>query len=199
MNKNLKLFYSFCFAMSAIILAWNSLAANLLGVGVNFALIACLFSFLLILFFVDATVRARTKDLLILTTAFVAFEFVVYFFTEVIKSSSDALNGVNIFQRVISLIGLLLLAYIVFRFIGELKGKKFGFIEKALGDKNVSKQKKVKENKELTNGSLMEKPSHRRLRDESLFDNIVEDENSSSEIELDSTANTNMPDEDNEA
>ena len=62
-----------------------------------------------------------------------------------------------ILQNVYSCIALVFLGWLAFRFVTEVKNVKIGFVETMLG--SPLKEKKVKKAKELTNGSLEEKPN----------------------------------------
>ena len=80
-------------------------------------------------------------------------------------------KGFNVYQSVISFLSLIFFVYFIFRLICEVKGKQFVFIETMLG--NSKREKKVKKAKELSNGSLMEKPSkNRQLGETSNFANV---------------------------
>lgn len=59
----------------------------------------------------------------------------------------------------ISILALIYLVYVIFRFILDLKDIKVGFIETMLGNKE--RTKKIKTAKELSNGSLEEKPNQK--------------------------------------
>ena len=88
-------------------------------------------------------------------------------------------------RNICAIYSILALAYVVFRYISEVKGKKYVFVEYMLGnytpDPSKKKEKKVKpskeeikKNKELENGTLAPKPS-------SVENNVVEGETEVSE------------------
>ena len=58
--------------------------------------------------------------------------------------------------NVIAALAFLFLAYAIFRLVCEINGTKVGFVEVMLGNKKV--QKKERQPKELSNGSLADKP-----------------------------------------
>ena len=113
----------------------------------------------------------------VVSAVFTFLELILFLVVEIFNTelSAGTIKGFNVYQSVLSFLGLIYFAYIVFRFICEVKGKKFNFIEIILG--NVKREKKVKKAKELTNGSLMEKPNtHKELEETSNFTSIQQTE-----------------------
>lgn len=99
-------------------------------------------------------------ELILLIVLFFAYDFNI--------------NGLQKFPLVIrnicSIYSIIAIAYIIFRYVSEIKGKKYSFIEYMLGNytpaEKPKKEKKVKpskaeikKNKELENGTLEPKPS----------------------------------------
>ncbi len=159
MSKNLKIAYILSMIFAGIILAWGTISNYFTGVGICFIALVAILICLLVLFLTDSHVKSRIKDLFIATCVFVVLEFFVYFLVEFNLITIDALTGMQRYQMVISILGLLYLAYVVFRFIMDLKEIKIGFIEIMLGNKE--RVKKIKTAKELSNGSLEEKPNQK--------------------------------------
>ncbi len=161
MAKNLKLFFVLAFAFTGISIAWSSLASSFLGVGVNFVAMAVIFAVVLLFFCSDKDLRVRVKDMFIVAAVLLALEFIVFVVTGLFdfELSVGAIKAFRIIQNVISVLALLFFAYITFRMIAEAKGTKIHFVELMLGTEK--KEKKVKKAKELSNGTLLEKPKHK--------------------------------------
>ena len=159
MQKNLKLYYILTFVLVGVVLAWKTLSATFLGAGVNFVAMLVLLAIMLMFICTDKFVKSRTRDLFIVSSVFAGLELIVFLVLEIFNTNLtyNTLKGFNIYQSVISFLGLIFFAYVVFRFICEVKGKTFAFVETLLG--NNKREKKIKKAKELTNGSLMEKPN----------------------------------------
>lgn len=159
MSKNLKTAFILFFVFSAILMAWNTLSNYFWGVGINFVAILGVMLAILILILTDKEIFKRINDLFVISCVFVFFELIMFFTIELNWSSVNAIKGLNAFQSVISFLGLLLFVYISFRFICEIKGKNFKFIEIILGNaKFTTKEKKAKE---LSNGCLEDKPNNK--------------------------------------
>ena len=160
MSKNLKLTYILFFAFSAVILAWRTLLNFFNGVAINFVGIIGLLFVVLFLIFQDKNLFKRIKDLFFIACGFCVLELIVYFVFEFGCDNINVIKGFLIYQNVITAIGLLFFAYIAFRFICEYNNKKIKFIEIMLGNEK-SASKKGKKAKELTNGSLEDKPNNK--------------------------------------
>ncbi len=164
MSKNLKLSFIFNFAIACVLVAFKSVSA-FFGLGIAFVAVLVLFSAVLILICTDKLVKTRSLDLFIISAVFTALEFLVFFVLEINSQSitSGAVKGFNGFQSVISAFAVIYFVYVVFRVITELRGNKFTFIEKLLT--KSPKQREPKKAKELTNGSLMEKPNKNKEKE----------------------------------
>ncbi len=159
MEKNLKLSYIFMFVFSAILIAWQTLTNFFGGVAINYvALLGLLFSILLLIF-ADKQLLKRVKDLLVVAGVFCVLELIIYFACEF--GHGESLKGFIVYQNIISFMGILFLAYVCFRFTTEFLNKKFKFIEVMLGNEKFERKKKEKKAKELTNGSLEDKPNNK--------------------------------------
>ena len=157
MSKNLKISYILFFVFSAILLAWNTLMSFFCGVAINFVALVGLMFVIILLSTNEKSLFSRIKDLFFIACGFCALELIVYFAFEYGTTDFDTLKGFLIFQNVISFLGLLFFVYISFRFTTEIKNKRIKFIEIMLG--NEKRAPKVKKAKEITNGSLEEKPN----------------------------------------
>ena len=156
MTKNLKLSYIFMFIFSAILIAWQTLSNFFGGVAINFIAILGLVFAILLIQFSDKDLMKRIKDLFIISCVFCVLELVIYFACEF--GTGESIKGFIIYQNILSFLGILFLAYICFRFTSEYLNKKFTFIETILGNVKRQPKKKEKKAKELTNGSLEDKP-----------------------------------------
>ena len=157
MNKNLKLSFILFVVASVSIVAWRTLFSFFGGVGLNFVALIIIVAVLIGLILSDKYIYNRTKDLFYTLCGFTALELIVYFAFDFAIKSTNHFAGFLVFQNIISVFGLLFLAYTMFRFITEFKEIKIGFVEFILGNKKTNKQQKKA--KELTNGTLEEKPN----------------------------------------
>lgn len=160
MSKNLKLSYILLLIFSAIVVSFKTLISFFAGVGINFVAMLSIFAVLLFFLLTDEFVRNRIKDMFCVVCFFVLFEFMVYIVFEFGVSNVRVLNAFLIMQNVLTAIGLLFLCYVFMRLFTDLKGVKIGFIEIMLG--NEKRNKTPKKAKELTNGSLEEKPNKKQ-------------------------------------
>lgn len=139
--------------------------------GVGFALVGA--SLLLILTITnilkDEENKKRFGDIFIL----IAFEFLM--FIVLFFAYDFNLNGITnkfplVMRNICAIYSILSLGYVVFRYVSEIKGKRYIFVEYILGnytpDPTAKKEKKaklskeqIKKNKELENGTLAPKPS----------------------------------------
>ena len=157
MTKSLKIGYILSLTFSAILVAWNTLSAFFSGVGINFVALLGISFALFIFSNNDKNTFKRIKDILFISYIFCFLEVVVYIACEF--GNGESLLGFKIYQGIISLLGLVFLLYILFRFWGELTNKRFGIVEMILGNK-TRKPKAKKKTKELSNGCLEEKPNN---------------------------------------
>lgn len=157
MTKNLKLSFVLYMIFYSVILAWATLTSFFGGVGINFVALIVVLALLLTIKLTDEFVSKRTKEMFWASVVFAGLEFLIYLVFEFTIARGNAVKVFWIFQRIFTAFSILAFAYIVFRFITELKGVKIGFIETMLGNRNVSRKKKS--NKELSNGSLEDKPN----------------------------------------
>lgn len=173
MSKNLKLSFILFFIFSAILIAFKTLTNFFSGVAVNFVGLVGLLFVMLLLIINDKGLFSRIKDMFIISGVFCVLELLVYFVFEYNLGTYKTLKGFSGFQNVLSIFGLLFFAYIAFRFICEMKGKKFKFIEIMLGNEKPSV--KAKKQKELDNGSLEDKPN-RKVSEDVKHEDIEEQE-----------------------
>lgn len=157
MTKNLKTSYILYLVFASVIIAWQTIFSYFGGVGIGFVAVLLLFSAILTLKILDQHTSNRTKDLFILGIVFSSLELLIYFFIEFKVGSWDALNVFYVIQNVISFLAIFLLVYTMFRFLTEIKNVKISFVECLLG--NSKGKKKARKTKELSNGSLEEKPN----------------------------------------
>lgn len=172
MNKNLKYTFILFIVLSVVVIAWNTLANFFGGVGLNFACLLVVLSLIIMLLFTDQYVKNRTKDMFWISVGFTALEFLNYFIFEFNIGSFDVWRAFVVIQNIYAIIGILFLAYIVFRLISEIKQVKFGIVEAMLG--NGKSGKKIKKDKQVSNGSLEEKPNKQSSNQTSNQNNSAE-------------------------
>lgn len=160
MQKNLKTAFILFIVMSAVIIAFSTVSTFFGGTGIGFAGLITLLAVIVVLGITDSLVGKRIKDLLILASVFTILEFIIYFFVDYVSNWNINIAMFGI-QNVVSFLGIFFLAYIIFRFICEIKNVKLGFIECLLGngEKKPKQPKQKKAKKELENGSLEDKPT----------------------------------------
>ena len=142
MSKQTRLVFILMTIFTSVILAWMTLATFFGGVGINFVALLLITIAVLIVQSVSAEAKSRTRDFLWLAIGFTALESLVYLIFE--YQVIGAYRVFFIFQIVYSVLGLFLFAYLVFRLICEIKGVRFSFIERMLGNSTGEKIKKVK-------------------------------------------------------
>ncbi len=176
MEKNLKLSYILLFAFSMIVMAFKTLTNFFNGVGVNCVGLIALVFVLTIILITDKPTAKRVWDMFTVACALLLLELIIYFACEF--GIGLYIEAFSIFQNIISFLGVLLLAYVGFRFVFDYQNKKLKFIEILLGnEKRATKEKKTKKSKEITNGSLLEKPNSKQ--DESATAETLPSENQS--------------------
>ena len=157
MTKNLKLSFVLYMVFYSVIIAWATLFNFFHGVGVNFVALIITLGVILSIKLTDEHTSNRTKEMFWASVAFAGLEFLLYFFIEFGIARGRFFLVLDVFQHIFTSFALLVLAYIIFRYITEIKNVKIGFVEIILG--NEKPIKKVKTNKELSNGSLEDKPN----------------------------------------
>lgn len=155
--KNLKLTYILLTVFSCITIAFKTLTSFFGGVGLNFVAMLAIAFVIMLIALKDKQIAKNCWDLYALSGILLILEFVMYFACE--YGNGLFIKGFWIYQNVVAFIGLIILAYICFRFTLEFLNKKIRIIEIMLGNqKRVKKEKKAKE---VSNGSLLEKPNHK--------------------------------------
>jgi len=157
MVKNLKLTYILLAVFAAITIAFKTLTSFFGGVGLNFVAMLAIAFVIMLIALKDKQIAKNCWDMYVLSGLLLVLEFIMYFACE--YGNGLFIKGFWIYQNVIAFIGLLVLIYICFRFTLAFLNKKLRVIEIMLGnEKRVKKEKKAKE---VTNGSLLEKPNHK--------------------------------------
>ena len=149
---------------TAIIVSFRTLLNFFGGVGLSFVALFTILTILLYLLLTDEYVKNRIKDMFIVVCVFVFFEFMIYIVFEFGVSNVSVIRAFLIMQNVLTALGLIFLCYVFMRMFLDLKGVKLSFIEIMLG--NEKRNKTPKKAKELTNGSLEEKPNKKGQTEE---------------------------------
>lgn len=157
MTKNLKLSFVLYMIFYSVIIAWATLTSFFRGVGINFIALVVVMALLLTIKLTDEFVSKRTKEIFWASVAFAGLEFIIYLVFEFTIARGNAITVFWVFQRIFTALALIAFGYVIFRFVTELKDVKIGFVEAMLG--NGKPRKKKKSNKELSNGSLEDKPN----------------------------------------
>lgn len=206
-KNNLNKAYIYIIAIFAIGIAISNIVSFFNGVG--FALIGS--SVLLVLtistILKDEDNKKRFGDIFVL----IALEFLM--FIVLFFAYDFNLNGITnkfplVMRNICAIYSLLSAGYVIFRYISEIKGKRYNFVEYMLGNYTPQpKEKKlkpskaeIKKNKELENGTLAPKPSSlesfeenkqstENSREETVEEEKVEEDNN---IEEDSKVDNNQ-------
>lgn len=135
--------------------------------GVGFAFIATsILLFLAISNILKSDKKKRFGDLFIFIAVEIMLLIVLFF------AYDFTLNGITnkfplVMRNICAIYSIFAVAYVLFRYISEINGKEYKFVEYVLGNYTPApKQKKIKpskeqikRNKELENGTLAPKPS----------------------------------------
>lgn len=161
MDRNLKFSLISVVTLACVMLAWRTISAFCNG-GMGLGMVALLLVVGLLAYYVvtDAYIRSRVMDLFVLSILFTFMELIVFCASEFGWADYNAIEQFSIYQTFLSIVGFVFLAYSIFRFMYEANNWRFSFIETILG--NRKRTKKVKQSKELTNGSLEAKPNRQR-------------------------------------
>lgn len=164
MSKKVKLSYILALVMFGITIAWNTLAGFFNGVGLNYVAMLGIISILIFWLVTEKEVRSRVLEIIIALATFLVLETICYFVFEFgLCSTYECARGFQIYQHVISVLAILCFAYTMVRFLLDFKGIKVHCFEVMLG--NEKRVKKVKESKEISNGSLSAKPNRNKTED----------------------------------
>lgn len=157
MIKNLKLTYILLAVFAAITMAFKTLTSFFGGVGLNFVAMLAIAFVIMLIALKDRQIVKNCWDMYVLSGVLLFMELIMYFACE--YGNGLFIKGFWIYQNIIAFLGLLVLGYICFRFTMEFLNKKLRIIEIMLGnEKRVKKEKKAKE---VSNGSLLEKPNQK--------------------------------------
>ncbi len=162
MNKDLKISYILFFIFSGILIAWKTLSNFLGGVAINFVALLGLTFVIVVMSFNNKSLLRQVIDLFIASCVFCVLELVIYFACEF--GYGEFLLGFYVYQNIISFLGILFAAYICFRFLVKYTNKKIKFIEIMEG--NEKRKPKEKKTKELSNGSLEDKPNNKTIEEQ---------------------------------
>lgn len=167
-KNNLHKAYIYIIAIFAIGVAMSNIISFFNGVGFAFIGASVLLVLAVMSILKDETHKKRFGDILVLLVLEFLM-FIVLFF-----AYDFNLNGITnkfpmVMRNICAIYSFFAIMYVLFRYISEIKGIKYVFVEYMLGnyipDPSVKKEKKeknkaeIKKNKELENGTLAPKPS----------------------------------------
>lgn len=164
MSRNLKTTYILLFVFSAVVVAWNTLLRFFSGVALSFITLVGIAFTIFLLSLSDKGIMKRIRDMFIICCAFLVLEIVNYFAFEFGWYSLNSLKGFIVYQNVLSCLAMVFFVYISFRYVFERANKKVNFVEFLLG--NVKLERKPKKAKEISNGTLEEKPNKTTVNQE---------------------------------
>lgn len=183
-KNNFNKAYMYIVGIFAIGIAISNIISFFNGVG--FALIgSSVLLFLAVSNILKSEDKKRFGDIFVL----LSLEFIM--FIVLFFAYDFNLNGLTnkfplVMRNICAIYSILAIAYVLFRYISEIKGKKYNFVEYMLGnyvpetkEKKVKPSKaEIKKNKELENGTLAPKPSSVKAENSTT---IVTNENASEE------------------
>ena len=152
MNKYLRTSFILYFVFAVIMVAWRTIGNFFNGVGIAFVGLIALLGAIIALANSCKHTASRTRELLITCSVFTILEFFEYFVFEFQIGTFEFMNVMLGIQNVISFVAIFLFAYMVLRFVAEFRNVKLSFIEALLGNRE-------KKTKEVSNGSLKDKPA----------------------------------------
>lgn len=164
-KKSFNKAYMYIIAIFAIGVAMSNVISFFGGVG--FALIgSSVLLFLAISNILKSEDKKRFGDIAVL----IVLEFML--FIVLFFAYDFNINGITnkfplVMRNICAIYSILAIAYVLFRYISEIKGKKYKFVEYLLGNytpqprlkKTRASREEAKKNKELENGTLAPKPS----------------------------------------
>lgn len=172
MKKELKLSFILFFVFAAILLAFKTLTTFFGGVAINYVALLGITLAILLIGLKDKSTLKRIKDLFIVACVFCGLELIIYLACEF--GDGETLSGFSIYQNIISALGIFYFIYISIRFALEFTNTKIKFIEIMLGEEK--RQPKAKKAKELSNGSLLDKPNNKNNTIKSEDENVENEE-----------------------
>ncbi len=164
MSKKLRITFISFSAFFAVIVAYITLGNYFSGVGLNLVALIALLAVCVAAYVGDTEVRSRTRDLLPVASVLLIGELIAFFFMEFGWGNASVKEGFWQYQIFLSVVAIFALVYTLARFILDANNIKVQFIEIILGNVQIEKPKKIKTktNKELSNGSLEDKPNKTR-------------------------------------
>lgn len=159
--------------------------------GVGFAFIgASVLLFLAISNILKSENKKRFGDIFVLLIVEFML-FIILFFAYDFNVNGITNNFPLIMRNICAIYSILAIAYVIFRYVSEINGKKYIFVEYMLGnytpqprEKKVKPSKaEIKKNKELENGTLAPKPSSIKPEDNS--ESVVNNESNDVEDDAD--------------
>lgn len=190
MQKNLKISFILLLVFSSMVVAFEQIVSLLHGFSL--AYIAEVIISAVLLYFVvrDVPTSSRMKDMYGISFLFLVWETFLFFSVSIFSWYPKALYILN---KIVVVLALGFIVFILFRLYCELTHKRFSFIEVVLGNERRAK----KASKELSNGSLAEKPKRTKLDTENkvIENNPAESSATTENNENNSTADTTSKEE----
>ena len=155
MDKKFRLVSVLSLVLCGLAIAWNTLAKFLGGVGLNYVAVLAIFGIVFVLVIEDKDLYYKTKDLFYVDLGVTSFETLIFIMQEYFGGLKKVFSIFAIVQKIFSIFAILYFAYIVLRILFKMQGK-LGNVFYCLFHREHNKQ--PKKAKELSNGSLSEKP-----------------------------------------
>ena len=155
MDKKFKLVGLLSLVLAGLAIAWNTLARFFSGAGVNFVAVLAIFATIFMLVIEDKDLYYRTRDLFYVDLGIASFELLVFAMVEYFGRFGKVFSVFTIIQKVFSVFAILYFAYVVLKLLFVAQDR-LGGVFYCLFHSN--KPKKPKKAKELSNGSLSDKP-----------------------------------------
>lgn len=164
-KNNFNKAYIYLIAIFAIGVAISNIISFFNGVGFAFIGASLLLVLAITNILKDENIKKRFGDIFVL----VVLEFIMFivlFFAYDFNLNGITNNFPLIMRNICAIYSMMALGYVLFRYISEIKGKKYIFVEYILGnytpqpkERKAKNKAEIKKNKELENGTLAPKPS----------------------------------------
>lgn len=157
MEKKFRLVCILSLVLAGIAIAWNTLTNYFRGVGINYVAVLAVFSIVFIMAIENYTLRKQTKDLFIVNLVIVGIETIIFAMQEYFGRFGKVMYIFYVIQCLLSVFAILYFVYIILKMLFTSQGR-LGGVFHCLFHSN--KEKKPKKAKELSNGSLEDKPQN---------------------------------------
>ena len=156
MDKNFRLVCILSMILSGIVIAWNTLINFFFGVGINFVAVISIFAIIYVLVIESKPLFEETKGIFIVDLVIVCIEVVVFIMEEYFGRFGKIFYIFTVVQKILSAFAILYFVFVLLKMLFVAKEKVGGVFHNLFKANKPAKERKAKE---LSNGSLEEKPN----------------------------------------